>query len=131
MKHCGRCGVVKQLGEFNKDKYTKSGYRSQCKDCMTKERIELKDYYKQWREDEDRKKWYANYRKSRYQEGKIKVKARNAARSLVRQPCEVCGTTERIHAHHDDYAFPLDVRWLCAAHHSQWHKKNGEGKNPF
>jgi hypothetical protein len=45
-------------------------------------------------------------------------------------PCEVCRTTEKIHAHHDDYAKPLNVRWLCSAHHSQWHAKNGEALNP-
>jgi len=43
----------------------------------------------------------------------------------------VCGSSEYIHAHHDDYDKPLDVRWLCAAHHKQWHDENGEAKNPF
>jgi hypothetical protein len=36
---------------------------------------------------------------------------------LKRQPCEVCGSTENIHGHHDDYEKPLEVRWLCARHH--------------
>jgi hypothetical protein len=39
---------------------------------------------------------------------------------LVRKPCEVCG--EKAEAHHDDYAKPLDVRWLCFKHHREWHK---------
>jgi hypothetical protein len=42
---------------------------------------------------------------------------------LVRQPCERCGTTERIHAHHDDYTKPLEVRWLCQSHHIQRHQE--------
>lgn len=129
MKHCGRCRLVKQLSEFNKDKYTKSGYRSQCKECMTKERAAMQDHYKQWRDADDRKKLYADYRRSRYQRDKIKVKARNAARVLERMPCEQCGSTEKIHAHHDDYAKPLDVRWLCSKHHKEWHRLNGEGLN--
>lgn len=54
----------------------------------------------------------------------------NAVRDkkLTRGACEVCGAT-RVHAHHDDYAKPLDVRWLCAAHHAEWHQKNGPGLN--
>lgn len=40
---------------------------------------------------------------------------------LVRQPCEVCGKTSYVDAHHDDYSRPLDVRWLCRSHHRQHH----------
>lgn len=49
--------------------------------------------------------------------------ARDAIRAgrLVRQPCEVCGQTSVIHAHHDDYTRPLDVRWLCLPHHVAAH----------
>jgi ribosomal protein S27AE len=48
--------------------------------------------------------------------------------SLKKEPCEVCGC-EKVHAHHDDYDKPLNVRWLCTIHHNEWHSKNGEGKN--
>jgi len=47
---------------------------------------------------------------------------------LTPQPCEVCGNKE-VHGHHCDYDKPLDVLWLCAEHHSAWHKENGEGLN--
>jgi hypothetical protein len=32
----------------------------------------------------------------------------------------VCGNAAT-HAHHDDYSKPLEVRWLCRAHHSEHH----------
>ena len=41
--------------------------------------------------------------------------------SLLRQPCEVCGASKKVHAHHDDYGKPLAVRWLCPSHHHEAH----------
>jgi hypothetical protein len=49
---------------------------------------------------------------------------------LIRQPCEVCGRSQVV-AHHDDYAKPLEVRWLCISHHRLHHVKFGPGKNAF
>lgn len=43
---------------------------------------------------------------------------------LKKQPCEVCGNP-KVDAHHDDYAKPMVVRWLCRAHHNEHH---AEGK---
>ena len=53
-----------------------------------------------------------------------KVRLAKLRGDLVPKPCEVCGTTEGIHAHHDDYTQPLEVRWLCKPHHDEWHKTN-------
>lgn len=52
------------------------------------------------------------------------------AGKLKRQPCEVCGSIKRIHAHHDDYSKPYDVKWLCPKHHVEWHQLHGYPPKP-
>lgn len=42
---------------------------------------------------------------------------------LVRQPCEGCGSDDA-QKHHDDYADPRNVRWLCRRCHMQEHGGN-------
>ena len=38
---------------------------------------------------------------------------------LIKQPCEVCGSSEYVEAHHKDYSRPLEVNWLCTKHHDE------------
>src|SRR3990167_5629920 len=40
--------------------------------------------------------------------------------TIHKRPCEICGT-ETVQAHHEDYAKPLVVRWLCRRHHNMIH----------
>lgn len=40
---------------------------------------------------------------------------------LTKLPCLTCGDV-KTDAHHDDYSKPLDVKWLCRAHHADHHK---------
>lgn len=60
-------------------------------------------------------------------------RCRDAIKSgkLVRQPCEKCGEP-KTDAHHDDYSKPLEVRWLCRAHHAEHHRgrKNRPATQP-
>ncbi|MBL0935530.1 MAG: hypothetical protein IBJ07_12370 [Rhizobiaceae bacterium] len=65
---------------------------------------------------------WRNENPSRYR-AHVAVGKALARGELVKQPCEVCGTTHgRIDAHHDNYDEPLAVRWLCRLHHVQLHK---------
>jgi len=52
-------------------------------------------------------------------------KANRALKSgkLVAKPCEVCGTTEKVSMHHEDYDRPLDIMWLCHKHHVEADKR--------
>lgn len=47
---------------------------------------------------------------------------------ITRQPCEKCGTDQRVHAHHEDYSKPYDVRWLCYICHKKTHPITAENK---
>jgi hypothetical protein len=51
-----------------------------------------------------------------------KVKRAIESGKLVRLPCEVCDSTSRVVAHHEDYTKPLQVKWLCTLHHWAEHK---------
>ena len=42
---------------------------------------------------------------------------------ISRQPCEECGSTIRLEAHHEDYSKPLEIRWLCRVHHLELHSR--------
>jgi hypothetical protein len=134
-KTCTRCAVEKPYSEFQRQaSKTKDGYYSWCKACK-KISIALQKERKiangTW--DEFRLKRNDRYAKQSSLTP-IQCKAQNAlctkvkSGKIIRLPCEVCGE-KRVHGHHDDYAKPLEVRWLCSVHHAEWHLANGPGAN--
>jgi len=48
---------------------------------------------------------------------------------LVKSDCEICGSSNRICGHHNDYNKPLEVVWMCTACHNKWHRDNGQALN--
>ena len=43
---------------------------------------------------------------------------------LTKLPCEYADCTQvKVEAHHPDYSMPLEVLWLCRAHHLELHKQ--------
>lgn len=136
MKKCFKCGEHKRESCFYAHPSMKDGFLNKCKECAKKdslqnrlkniEKIRAYDRNRGNRQDkgylkEYRKKYPAKYRAINIVNNAIRSK------KLFKCPCEVCGEKKAV-AHHDDYTKPLNIRWLCQAHHKQWHALNGEGK---
>jgi hypothetical protein len=66
----------------------------------------------------DSKTWVLRNREKASAHWKLKNAIRTGA--LTRKPCGLCGS-ENAHAHHSDYSKPLEVQWLCHAHHMEKH----------
>lgn len=155
MKHCNSCGNDKRKTEFGNRKASIDGLSAKCKVCQSSydkrrannpDRVKARlEYAKTDRGVElqsiARKKWAANNKGKIYESTRsyrdkypVKYKAHGMVayaikvKNLVAKPCEICRNND-VHAHHDDYNEPLNVRWLCTKHHNQWHKENGEGLN--
>lgn len=138
-KTCFKCGEMKPLTAFYKHKAMADGHLNKCKVCakkdVNKHRSENIDKIREYDRNRGNRlpKGYAKEYRTRYPN---KYKAHTLVNNAIRdgklfcEPCEICGITESVHAHHDDYAKPLNVRWLCAAHHHQWHARHGESANP-
>jgi hypothetical protein len=158
MKLCFKCGDEKPLSEFYKHKQMADGHLNKCKTCakldVSKNYRKNIDHYKEYERCRaglphrvEARNNYASTDQGRIktnESGKrwskrnpIKRMASSVVGNAVRDgrlfkpsKCESCGSEpNRLHGHHDDYAFPLVVRWLCPGCHTKWHKENGEGLN--
>ena len=136
-KECFKCNVKKPLSEFYKHPQMGDGHLNKCKSCnkadVIANRLNKLDYYRAFdkaRGSRQTNKYRQEYREKYPNKYKAVTMVNNAIRrkKLFKQPCEECNR-EDTHAHHDDYAKPLTVRWLCPPHHFEWHKENGEGLN--
>ena len=137
-KKCFKCGEVKDLSDFYKHPQMPDGHVNKCKTCNKKDVIENRkskvEYYRAYDRERGNRQpegYMKEYREKYPNKYKAHTMVGNAvsAGKLFPEPCEVCFNTHDVHAHHDDYLKPLNVRWLCAAHHKQWHTDNGEAKN--
>lgn len=135
-KICFKCGEEKWLHQFYKHPQMADGHVNKCKECnkrdvavnYSKKREQYAKYERERFKRPERKEQHKKYFRKRREIFPSKVKAHytttNAIRDgkLVRKPCEVCGE-KKVEAHHHDYNKPLDVRWLCRAHHLEVHGK--------
>jgi hypothetical protein len=141
-KLCGKCLRIKDISEFNKEKYSSTGYNGACHECYNAGR---RKWYKI--KMEGARKALEKNRKSQPPDGTSPVKlppvpekadkrtmnicqckTRYAilAGYLVRpEKCSVCGQSVedvgQLVAHHVDYNNPLDVVFLCRSCHTITH----------
>ena len=85
-------------------------------------RPKLRAYFKQYRADKPhlfvqyRQRWTLANKHKRRAHSILAVAVKNGRISRPAN-CQECGHGGRIGGHHDDYAKPLDVRWLCGVCH--------------
>ena len=158
MKTCFKCGIEKPLFEFYRHKQMADGHLNKCKDCTKVDvcanyRANI-DHYKDYERNRgmldhrvlsrivysntdagktSHRKARARWARNNPSKRLANIMVGNAVRDgrLIKPiECSVCGNApSRMHGHHDDYAFPLVVRWLCPGCHTKWHKRNGPGEN--
>lgn len=127
MKTCFKCGVEQPLDDFYKHPAMAGGHLNKCKSCT---KSDVKADYRanpQAHSEYDRKREQTPERKAQKADAQRRYRAANRIKShargmvdaairlgkLVPGSCHDCGTTEKIEGHHEDYAKPLDVIWLC------------------
>ncbi len=136
-KQCFKCGAWKPHSEFYKHKAMKDGLLGKCKICTKKDasmhRLENLEKIREYDKSRSKLPHRVQKRIEVYKEYKLKFPERvraniavnNALRDkkIVKWPaCAVpdCNSKNPV-AHHPDYSRPLDVVWLCQAHHRQAH----------
>lgn len=144
MKACKCCKRQLPIAEFYKHSGMADGHLNFCKPCVRIRAANHRRNNEAVRERDRARGRTANRRASRAQVAmawrqanpekyKAQTAVGNAVRDgrLSREPCKTCGSTAYVHAHHQDYSKPLDVTWLCAAHHHRRHGVDRRLDPPF
>jgi hypothetical protein len=135
MKECFKCKISKPISDFYKHPKMADGHLGKCKECTKKDvrnhRFE-NDSVREYDRKRGNRRSYAKtkeYREKNPKKYAAHLAVGNALRvgDLVKpESCECCESNFALNAHHDDYNFPLKVRWLCSKCHHRWHAENGE-----
>lgn len=132
-KICKDCGAVKPLEAFYRHPMMRDGHLNTCRICRclyqrgraaagyTAE-IDRRRYRNNPARREAMRLKTIRWRERNPEGARAQAMVQRAIRAgrLLRQPCQECG--RRAQAHHDDYAMPLAVVWLCPKHHTLWHR---------
>ena len=137
-RKCARCGELKLITEFSRDKSKPLGRSYYCRPCVrekgkinyhtNRERISEGNKMRYERSKERLREYNREYqRKHRGIENnrKIHYDFSNAVRAgkIERQTyCDACLNEGKMQAHHPDYSKPFDVQWLCHECHRKAHR---------
>ena len=130
---CRVCDAGKFPDDFYKNHIRKGGSVGECKDC-TKARVKARARTNPKVQEYDRARAKTPERRAKSREitarwrvendagYKAHTAVSNALRDgrLLKEACLFCSADE-VHAHHRDYAKPLDVIWLCPKCHHRLH----------
>lgn len=147
MKICSQCGLSKESEEFQTRLASPDGLTAACRKCLRV--YDAKRAYNPNRIAARRRNaikrganitakikdeaWKRDWQTANKPKRQAHVLVGNAVRDgLLKKPdvCERCGDVGSIHAHHENYACPLDVMWLCSICHGIRHREiNAERRN--
>lgn len=138
VKACFKCGETKPLAEYYRHPRMADGHLNKCKACAkqdvwesrhVKHRDRVLSYERQRAAEPHRVELrarttteWAEQHPERRRAQALLARAVRDGRVWKWPACAVpdCTSTEPV-AHHPDYSRPLDVVWLCQAHHKQAH----------
>lgn len=138
MKTCAKCREQKPLSEYYRHPKTADGHLHKCKGCHKKamhdrrhgdgrskvlayDALRSKTDARMAKNRSTSRQWRDNHPLERAAQAALAYAIRVGA--VVKWPaCAVpeCNSCRPV-AHHPDYSRPLDVVWLCQAHHKQAH----------
>ena len=130
---CRVCESVKPPADFYTNHVRKDGAAGECKEC-TKARVRHRARNDPKVREYDRQRAKTPQRKAHIRETTMQWRTKNEAGykahtavsnairdgRLIKEPCLFCDAHE-VHAHHRDYAKPLEVVWLCPKCHHRLH----------
>lgn len=136
-KSCRTCKTEQPLSAFARHNGSHDGYRQHCRECLRTGRRqpkrETEDQRAQRRRRQSRQTWRRSHlqalarHQARFPRAAAATRAVQVAikagRITPAKGCQAAGCTftGRLEAHHNDHARPLEVLFVCPAHHRRGH----------
>ena len=124
MKTCTKCNETKPLDEFHRNAGSPDGRRANCQVCQNAQSMAF------YHDNPEVKARVIAAATQRNLDNPMECRARQILNSAVRygkitkpDTCSKCGAGGMIHGHHEDYAQPLDVIWVCPTCHGRIHSE--------